>query len=54
MEHCKKLYIYYVDYERQECTLSPLLFNLYDDAMMKEATSDIGIKVGGYMVKLHD
>ena len=38
---------------RQECTLSPSLFNLYDEAMMREAVTDadIGVKVGGNMVK---
>ena len=38
---------------RQACTLSPLLFNLYDEAMMREAVTDvdIGMKFGGYMVK---
>ena len=38
---------------RQGCTLSPLLFNLYDEAMMREAITDVDIrvKVRGYMVK---
>jgi len=38
---------------RQGCTLSPLLCNLYDEAMMREALYEIecGIKVGGHMIK---
>ena len=38
---------------RQGCTLSPVLFNLHDEAMMREAVTDvdIGVKVGGYMIK---
>jgi hypothetical protein len=38
---------------RQGCLLSPLLFSLYAEAMMKEALEDIdeGIKVGGQLVK---
>jgi len=37
---------------RQGCTLSPLLFNLYDEAMMREATTDEdnGVQVGGWLV----
>ena len=36
---------------RQGCTLSPLLFNLYDEAMKREAMDmEKGVKVGGYLI----
>jgi len=39
---------------RQGCTLSPLLFNQYDEAMMREATmhEDNGVIVWGCLVNL--
>jgi len=38
---------------RQGCTLSPLLYTIYDKAMMREALYEVecGIKVGGHMIK---
>jgi len=38
---------------QQGCILSPLLYNLYDEAMMREALYEVecGIKVGGHMIK---
>ena len=38
---------------RQGCPLSPLLFNIYDEAMVREAFDDIkeGVKIGGKLVK---
>jgi len=38
---------------RQGCTLSPLVYNLYDEAMMREALYEVkcGIKVGGHIIK---
>ena len=38
---------------RQGCNLSPLLFNIYDEAMMREALEDLekGIKGGGVIIK---
>ena len=38
---------------RQGCSLSPILFNIYAEAMMKESLEDLedGIKVGGEIVK---
>jgi len=38
---------------RQGCCISPLLFNIYAEAMMEEAMEDIeeGIKVGGKLLK---
>ena len=38
---------------RQGCSLSPILFNIYAEAMMKESLEDLedGIKVGGELVK---
>jgi len=37
---------------REGCTLSPLPFNLYNEAMMREATrdEDNGVKVAGCLV----
>jgi hypothetical protein len=37
---------------RQGCSLSPLLYIIYDEAMMREATDEMnrGIKVGGHMI----
>jgi len=37
---------------RQGCSLSPLLFIIYDEAMMKEAIENTqdGISVGGHIV----
>jgi len=34
---------------RQGCSLSPLLFIIFDEAMVKEATAkeELGVKVGG-------
>ena len=39
---------------RQECSLSPLLFIIYDEAMVKEATSNSehGVHVGGQAVNM--
>jgi hypothetical protein len=38
---------------RQGCSLSPLLYNLYDEAMMREALEEVdhGVKVGGLLIK---
>ena len=38
---------------RQGCPLSPLLFSIYAEMMMKEAMEDIieGVKVGGELLK---
>ena len=36
---------------RQGCTLSPLLFNQYNEAMIRKALTDVDNGVGGYMVK---
>src|SRR6478736_1054213 len=38
---------------RQGCSLSPLLFNIYAEAMMVEAMEGIeeGIKIGGKLIK---
>jgi len=39
---------------RQGCSLSPLLFIIYDEAMVKEATAkeDLGVKVGGQVISM--
>ena len=41
---------------RQGCCLSPLLFIIYDEAMIKEATENIldEISVGGHIVSALD
>jgi len=41
---------------RQGCCLSPLLYIMYDEAMMKEATENVqeGISVGGALVRYAD
>ena len=38
---------------RQGCSLSPVLFNIYAEAMMNEALSDLeeGVRVGGRLIK---
>jgi len=38
---------------RQGCTLSPLLYNLYDEAMREEALYELecGIKVGDHVIE---
>ena len=38
---------------RQECLLSPLLFSIYVEMMMKEALENVeeGIRVGGELIK---
>jgi len=38
---------------RQGCPLSPVLFNLYEEAMMKEVleTTEYGVKVGGKLIQ---
>jgi len=38
---------------QQGCTLSPLLYNLYDEAMRREALYEVecGIEVGGDVIK---
>ena len=38
---------------RQGCSLSPQLFNIYTEAMMREALSELdnGVKVGGRVMK---
>ena len=38
---------------RQGCSLSPLLYNIYDEAMMREALEEVdqGVKVGGHLIK---
>ena len=38
---------------RQGCLLSPQLFNIYAEAMMKEALSELdnSVKVGGRLIK---
>jgi len=39
---------------RQGCSLSPLLFIIYDEAMVKEATAkeELGVKVGGQVISM--
>jgi len=39
---------------RQGCSLSPLLFIIYDEAMVKEATAneELGMKVGGQVISM--
>ena len=38
---------------RQDCPLAPVLFNLYDEAMIREAFDDLeeGIIIGGKLIK---
>ena len=38
---------------RQGCLISPVLFNIYAEAMMKEALHSLeeGVKVGGVLIK---
>ena len=37
---------------RQGCSLSPLLYLIYDEAMIREATDNmkVGISVGGHII----
>jgi len=39
---------------RQGCSLSPLLFIIYDEALVREATrnKEVGIKVGGQVISM--
>jgi len=39
---------------RQGCSLSPMLFVIYDEAMVKEATAndELGVKVGGQVISM--
>ena len=38
---------------RQGCSLSPVLFNIYAEAMLTDALSDVneGVRVGGHLIK---
>ena len=38
---------------RQGCLLSPLLFNIYAEAMMKESMEEVqeGVKIGGHLIQ---